>query len=66
MLLRFQQRCDDCGKFWNAAVGTAEVAIIAEEPTNCPRCKSGNIGRFAEGWETGPVIGLREINADKA
>lgn len=48
--IQFQQGCDDCGAHWNAAFGIVGMTQIAAPPTVCPKCKSPNIKKLADGW----------------
>jgi hypothetical protein len=47
----FRQKCLDCEECWNAAFGIVGTSIIAQPPTECPKCKSKRISKFADGWE---------------
>lgn len=46
----FQQRCEACGSFWNAAFGIVGTTQIAAPPTKCPSCGSSKIVHHAHGW----------------
>jgi DNA-directed RNA polymerase subunit RPC12/RpoP len=50
--MQFQQRCDDCGKDWNAAFGIVGMTQIAAPPQKCPHCGSEKLTKLADGWKT--------------
>lgn len=52
--MQFQQRCEDCGKEWNAAFGIVGTTYIAQPPTECPHCKSERIIKIADEWKWDP------------
>ena len=47
----FQEKCDDCGKDWNAAFGVVGMTQIAAPPKVCPYCNSPKISHLAYGWK---------------
>src|SRR4051812_17842366 len=47
--ITFQQRCEDCGKTWNAAFGIVGTTQIAAPPEACPHCASKRIVKHANG-----------------
>lgn len=55
--MQFQQRCEDCGKHWNAAFGVVGMTVIAAPPNACPHCGSRNIVKHADGFEFEPSEG---------
>jgi DNA-directed RNA polymerase subunit RPC12/RpoP len=48
--IQFRQKCEECGKEWNAAFGIVGSTIVAEPPKECPRCKSEKIIKIADDW----------------
>lgn len=47
--IQFQQKCNDCGKVWNAAFGIVNNYQIAAPPEKCPYCGGKNFNKVADG-----------------
>lgn len=56
--MQFQQQCADCEEKWNAAFGIVGTTIIAQPPTECPKCNSKNIVKVADGFDWTPQQGV--------
>lgn len=63
----FRQKCEDCGKVWNAAFGVVGVTQIAAPPTKCPGCGSEKIVFHAHGWamEDGSIMPQQQTVAGR-
>lgn len=49
--IMFREKCEGCGKEWNAAFGVLGVQLIAEPPKKCPKCGSEKIKKIDNGWK---------------
>jgi hypothetical protein len=48
---QFQQKCDDCGKSWDAVSGVVGNTIMGNALTKCPYCESVSVAKYADDIE---------------